>query len=254
MAVVLVTGANRGIGLAIAQSITARLPNDTVILGCRTLQSGQDAIERLQAGGIGLKLDVVEIDIESDSSIATAVAAIERKYGRLDVLVNNAIKLDVSTAEGDLPSARAVSNACFNNGITSNAIVTRAFTPLLRKSANPRVVMVSSTRGSMGRTASRQLPPVAVVDYCIVKAGLNMLTLHLQAAEDNDDDHDGETRITFWAVSPGHCKTGFNGFRGTKDPLDGAEVVLRLLESQAGEIPGGTFWEYEGGEFRMPPW
>lgn len=84
MAVVLVTGANRGIGLAIAQSITARLPNYTVILGCRTLQSGQDAIERLQAGGIGLKLDVVEIDIESDSSIATAVAAIERKYGRLD--------------------------------------------------------------------------------------------------------------------------------------------------------------------------
>lgn len=79
------------------------------------------------------------------------------------MLVNNAIKLDVSTAEGDLPSARAVSNACFNNGITSNAIVTRAFTPLLRKSANPRVVMVSSTRGSMGRTASRQvrrLPPL----------------------------------------------------------------------------------------------
>ncbi|UNI20430.1 hypothetical protein JDV02_006518 [Purpureocillium takamizusanense] len=260
MAVILVTGANRGIGLAIVRGITARLPNDTVILGCRSLQSGQDAMRDLQTaggdgGGGGVKLDVVEIDIESDSSIAAAVATIEHRYGRLDVLVNNAIKLHVAATAGcGLSAARAASNACFNNGITSNAVVTRAFTPLLRRSASPRVVMVSSTRGSMGRTASKQLPPVALVDYCIVKAGLNMLTLHLQAAEDNDENAVEKARITFWAVSPGHCKTALNGFKGLKDPLDGAEVVLKLLESRAGAIPGGTFWEYEGGEFRMPPW
>lgn len=97
----------------------------------------------------------------------------------------------------------------------------------------------------------RKLPPVANVNYCVVKAALNMLTVHLQAAEDAKDEGD---RVTFWSVNPGHCKTGFNGFRGLKDPLDGAEVVIRLMESEKGAVAGGTFWELEQGEFRPIPW
>lgn len=86
---------------------------------------------------------------------------------------------------------------------------------------------------------------MAVIDYCVIKAALNMLTLHFQAQNKG---------VTFWVVSPGHCKTGFNGFRGTKDPLLGAEVILKLLESQKGEVEGGTFWEYEQDKFRAVPW
>ena len=78
-----------------------------------------------------------------------------------------------------------------------------------------------------------------------------MLTLHLQSAE---EQREAGPRIAFWAVSPGHCKTGFNGFRGKKDPVDGAEVVIRLLQSPPGEIAGGTFWEFENGKFQMPSW
>ncbi len=78
-----------------------------------------------------------------------------------------------------------------------------------------------------------------------------MLTLHFQVAEDKLPETE---RITFWAVSPGHCMTAFNGYRGPKDPVDGAEVVVRLLESKSGEIEGGTFWEFEQGEFRVAPW
>ena len=96
-----------------------------------------------------------------------------------------------------------------------------------------------------------KLPPVALVDYCVAKAGLNMLTLHLQLAEDKRPEAE---RVTFWAISPGHCKTAFNGYRGTKDPVDGGEVVVRLLESRRGEIEPGTFWEHEQGQFRAVPW
>lgn len=78
-----------------------------------------------------------------------------------------------------------------------------------------------------------------------------MLTLHFQVAEDRLPE---SQRITFWAVSPGHCKTAFNGYRGTKEPVDGAEVVIRLLEAGRGEIEAGTFWEFEHGEFRVVPW
>jgi NAD(P)-dependent dehydrogenase (short-subunit alcohol dehydrogenase family) len=96
-----------------------------------------------------------------------------------------------------------------------------------------------------------KLPPVAEIEYCIVKAGLNIMTLQYHIAEEQRPEAE---RVTFWAVSPGHCKTGFNGFRGIKDPVDGAEVVVRLLESEKSAIAGGTFWEFEGGKFQQPPW
>ena len=92
---------------------------------------------------------------------------------------------------------------------------------------------------------------MANVDYCIAKVALNMMTIQYQMAEEQRED---ETQATFWTISPGHCNTAFNGFRGPKDPLDGAEVVMRLLESERGAIPGGTFWEYENGKFQQPAW
>ncbi|CAM1511696.1 Fc.00g092090.m01.CDS01 [Cosmosporella sp. VM-42] len=251
MASILVTGGNRGIGYAIVQSIAERLPSSTIIIACRDPKAGETAIEQLKANGAKASLDVVQIDIEDDDSIEAAAATVGNKYGKLDVLINNAIKLQFPKSKENLAEVRACSNACFNNGITSNAIVTQAFLPLLRKSDWPRVIMVSSTRGSLGMTVNKQLPPVTLVDYCIAKAGLNMLTLGLQGQEEARDENE---RVTYWATSPGHCKTAFNGYRGLKDPLEGAEVVLRLLESQKGDIKPGTFWEYENGEFRVPPW
>jgi hypothetical protein len=81
---------------------------------------------------------------------------------------------------------------------------------------------------------------------------MNMLTLHLQLAEDNREEQEG--KITFWVVSPGHTKTGFNNYRGVKDPIDSAEAFIKLLESERGVIAPGTFWEFEEGEFRQLPW
>lgn len=84
-----------------------------------------------------------------------------------------------------------------------------------------------------------------MVDYCVAKAGLNMLVLHLQMAE-----REQQTKVRYWAVSPGHCRTAFNGFRGTKEPVDGAEVVVRVVE---GEVEEG-FWEVEGGVLGRVGW
>uniref|UniRef100_A0A8H7NHM2 Uncharacterized protein n=1 Tax=Bionectria ochroleuca TaxID=29856 RepID=A0A8H7NHM2_BIOOC len=244
MATILVTGANRGIGYAIIQAIGNGLPDSTLLLGCRTLKAGEDAIEQLKSSGVSANLHALALDIEDDSSIAAAADVVRERFGHLDVLINNAIKIELSSS-ANAAERRQASNKSFNNGITSNTQVTRAFLPLLDKSNWPRVIMVSSSRGSFGKTVSGELPSVAVIDYCVIKAALNMLTLHFQAQNKG---------VTFWVVSPGHCKTGFNGFRGTKDPLLGAEVILKLLESEKGEVEGGTFWEYEQDEFRAVPW
>ncbi|KAF5637957.1 hypothetical protein F52700_4660 [Fusarium sp. NRRL 52700] len=241
MATILVTGANRGIGYAIVQAIATRLPSSTIVLGCRRKDAALEAIESLADSGIKSKLGYVELDIESDASIEAAVASLEQEYGKLDVLINNAGKVE-RRSSNNLADIRAVSNSCYNNLITSNTVVTHAFDGLLRKSAEPRVIMISSARGSITRTNKKELPPVANIDYCVSKVGLNMLMLHLQAVENHSGD---EPQITFWAVSPGHCKTAFNGYKGRKDPLEGAEAVVRLLESVKGDIEPGTFWELQ---------
>jgi len=79
-----------------------------------------------------------------------------------------------------------------------------------------------------------------------------MLTLHFHLQEECNQKED--ERISFWTVSPGHTKTGFNNFRGPKDPIDSAEAFVRLLEAPKGKINPGTFWEFENGDFRMVPW
>ncbi|KAM0288221.1 hypothetical protein ACHAO9_007399, partial [Fusarium lateritium] len=78
------TGANRGIGYAIVQAISARLPSSNIILGCRSKDAAQEAIQSLREAGVTPHLGYVEIDIESDASMETAAVWLERKYGRLD--------------------------------------------------------------------------------------------------------------------------------------------------------------------------
>ena len=84
MATILVTGGNRGIGFGIVQAISKRLPTSMVIIACRSISAGNDAIDEAKKLGLTALLDVVQLDIEDDKSIAQAVSAVERKYGRLD--------------------------------------------------------------------------------------------------------------------------------------------------------------------------
>ncbi|KAK1251876.1 hypothetical protein MKX07_007355 [Trichoderma sp. CBMAI-0711] len=251
MSTVLITGANRGIGFGIAQAVASRIPSSTIILGCRKIENGHEAIGRLRELGVSSLLDAVQIDIEDIQSITAAVEALGKNYGKLDVLINNAASLQLPKTQ-HLAELRDCSNRNFNSCVTANILVTKAFVPLLRKSSWPRVIMTSSARGSLGRTANRELPPVALTDYCVCKAALNMLTLHYQIIEDNYQD--GGEPITFWSVSPGHTKTAFNNYRGKKDPVASAEAFVRLLESDKGAISPGTFWEFEDGNFQEVPW
>jgi hypothetical protein len=109
------------------------------------------------------------------------------------------------------------------------------------------------------------------VSYSVSKAGVNALTIEMQKGEDvmlkereegerggsEGGNGIGKRKTRFWAVNPGFCKTAFNAFRGTRDPVEGAEVVVRLVLDEEGVYGKGGFWQWEEGEeggMRVVPW
>ncbi|KAF2734085.1 NAD(P)-binding protein [Polyplosphaeria fusca] len=240
--IVFVTGANRGIGFAIVQALSTRFPNNTYLLGVRSLSNGQEAIKTLQSLGLASTFHAIEIDITSDSSIQTAISSISAQHPRVDVLVNNA-----AIAERTKPSEPGFRDSCnktLNANVTSFFSITSAFLPLLHASPRPHIINISSARASMYKQTHAQLPPTASIPYNVSKTALNVGMLEMAKLEPG---------VLFQAASPGHCKTAFNGWTGKRDPLDGARVVVELVGDEGKEW-GMGFWEFEEERMGRVEW
>jgi NAD(P)-dependent dehydrogenase (short-subunit alcohol dehydrogenase family) len=86
-----VTGANKGIGREISRQLAAK--GILVLMGARDRERGEKAVAALR--GQGLPVEFIQIDVTSQSSVDQAAAEVQRRHGRVDVLVNNAgIALD----------------------------------------------------------------------------------------------------------------------------------------------------------------
>lgn len=84
----LITGANQGIGFETAKKLAKEQPSYHILMGSRDAHRGQVAAAKLQAKN--LSVESITIDITSDESIAAAANEVSSKFGRLDVLINNA--------------------------------------------------------------------------------------------------------------------------------------------------------------------
>lgn len=158
---------------------------------------------------------------------------------KVSVLINNAGIAAVPAS--DLSDYRQVYNAILDTNVTSVGLMTTLLLPLLLKSPNPKVINISSGRASIAKLTSGELPATVSVPYSVSKVALNVMTLEMAKAE---------PRITFYLANPGHCKTAFNGYKGKKDPLLGAEVAVNLVHA---DYESG-FWHNDGGEMEMMLW
>lgn len=246
--VVLITGANRGIGFAILQVLALRSPSDHYLLGCRDLSKGQAASQELRKLGVTALIGPIQMDVTSDESLRAAVQIVESKFGRLDVLINNAGAAVVPSAP-DFSDYRSAFSTVYDTNVTSVALTMQLFLPLLRKSPSGIVINVSSARGSLGISSSGRMPPTVSIPYSVSKTALNALTLEMAKFPENQG-------VQFHVIGPGHCKTEFNGFRGTRDPLEGANVVVELVNAEKGTVPNAGFWQTEGAsrELVRIPW
>lgn len=225
-----------GIGLAIIQGLSQRLPTDQIILAARSEASITPALSSLTTQGFNTStIDSIILDVTNDESILEAVGSVKEKYGKLDVLVNNAAVALVPKPDEPLSVTRGTWTQMMDTNVASVANVTNAFLPLLKSSTDPKVINISSARASIQLNLDPSFPATISAGYSVSKAALNMLTVDMQKLN---------TDVRFYAASPGHCKTALNGFRGARDPAEGGRVVIELVE---GDYRWG-FWKADGAE------
>ncbi|QLQ40571.2 SDR family oxidoreductase [Micromonospora robiginosa] len=227
----LVTGANKGIGFAVARGLGAI--GFTVAVGARDDARRAEAVARLRTEGVDAF--GVALDVTSDDSVAAAATTVERTAGRLDVLVNNA---GISgPADGGVQDPTTLDLDVLRTVLNTNVFgvirVTNAMLPLLRRAPSPRVVNVSSNMGSL---TLRTGPVLAA--YAPSKTLLNSITTQYAR-------HLADTDVIVNAACPGWVATDFTNFAAPRTPEQGAAIVVRLA-TLPDDGPRGGFFDDAG--------
>lgn len=229
--VALVTGANRGIGFAVAERLAQS--EYTVILGARDEDKGAQA--RSALGEHGRDVHDMLLDVTEATSIQAALGKIKDMFGRLDVLVNNAgIQIDGETTILELAPVT------LQNTIETNAygplLLSQACIPLMKANGYGRIVNISSTLGALSDIANPESPYTGVDSpaYRISKTLLNAMTV-LLAKELRGSN------ILVNSVCPGWVRTDMGGPRAPRSVDEAVETPVWLATLPDGGPTGGFF-------------
>jgi NAD(P)-dependent dehydrogenase (short-subunit alcohol dehydrogenase family) len=219
--VALVSGGNRGLGLQVARRLTE--DEYTVVVGSRDLAKGREAAETLGELAYACRLDVAEPE-----SIESCLTEIEERYGRLDVLVNNAgIEgggWRTNAADVDLDEVRDT----LETNLFGAWRLTQAALPLMRRNRYGRIVNLSSGMGQLSDMGGH------APAYRLSKTGLNALTRMLTA------ELEGEN-ILVNSCCPGWVRTDMGGPNATRSVEEGGDTP-HWLATLPDDGPRGGFF------------
>ncbi len=230
---VLVTGANRGLGLALVRALLAR--GDRVIGTCR--QPGKATELNRLAGEYPGRLHVLPLDVAAPKAHAELARELplvlgegaDGEPGTLDLLVNNAGVLHSGERFGQLTAANLEDS--FRTNVMGPLLLTQALAPLLANGA--KVASISSQLGSISGLSRFGTP-----SYNISKAALNMASALLARALD-------ERGITVLALHPGWVQTDMGGAGATISAEESAAGLLKVID-EATPADSGRFLDWQG--------
>ncbi|TGE23958.1 SDR family NAD(P)-dependent oxidoreductase [Hymenobacter aquaticus] len=245
MKTALITGANKSIGFETARQLL-RLGYH-VFLGSRDPHKGQQAADQLRVEGYA-EVEPLPLDVTDPASVAAARAALGQRISVLDVLINNA-GISGGMPQPTLTTAVSVVREVFETNVFGVMEVTQAFLDLLRASAAPRIVNVTSGLGSLTlhNDPTWKYYPVKGAAYVPSKAALNAYTIML-AYELRD------TAFKVNAVDPGYTATDFNHHSGPGTVAAAAARVVRAAVLGPDGPTSQFFSDDNAPETGLSPW
>ncbi len=233
--IVLITGANKGIGLETARQLGTL--GYRVWLGSRDAARGEAAAQQLSAEGHDVR--PLTMDVTRDDSVQAAAALVREQDGRLDVLINNA---GIAGRQAATPSQQAIGDIrdVYETNVFGAIRVTQAFLPLLRAAEDAGIVMISSGLGSLGWLSdpANEFYGVNILGYNSSKSALNavMVSLAKELAA---------VGIRVNAADPGYTATDFNGHSGYRTVEEAARGIVWLVETGPSGPTGGFYHEQD---------
>ncbi len=231
--VALITGANKGLGYEMARQLAQS--GVTVVLAARDRAKGEVAAEKLKNEGLDVRF--IKLDVTNKKDYAEAVAFLEKNFGKLDILINNAgISADGLAGTSVSATTEESLQRTFETNFFAPIALTQTLLPLLKKSEAGRIVNMSSILGSQTLHADPNSPiyNFKSLSYDASKAALNSLTIHL-AHELKD------TKIKVNSAHPGWVKTDMGTDAAPMEITEGGQtgVALALLDENG---PNGGFF------------
>jgi NAD(P)-dependent dehydrogenase (short-subunit alcohol dehydrogenase family) len=228
--IALISGANKGIGYEIARGLGAK--KITVLVGARDEARGQAAAAKLKAEGADTRF--VKLDVTDRETVRHAAEWIEKEFGRLDILINNAgiAEWGFTPSNVDLAKVREVYETNFFGPVA----LIQGMLPLLKKSRHGRIVNVSSSLGSLTLSSdpNSSFADFLALGYNTSKSALNSMTI--QFAKELKD-----TPIKVNAICPGYCATDLNRNSGPRSAAQGAVAAIQYATIGADGPTGGYF-------------
>jgi NAD(P)-dependent dehydrogenase (short-subunit alcohol dehydrogenase family) len=229
METILITGANRGIGLALTETLLKQ--GDTVVAYVRRISPD---LERL--ADVNLQtLKILTGDVNEEHELASAAAKAEEQTSMIDVIVNNAAVMPERGDESLLELDPKLITDAFSTNLLGPVKVIRAFFTLLERSQHPRILNISSGLGSIAERDGFGYYP-----YAISKAALNMLTRSIAF------EFAGKG-ITAVAISPGWVRTDMGGAEATLSPEESASAIAGAIR-KINPVHNGKFLDRNGDE------
>ncbi|MEM0931663.1 MAG: SDR family oxidoreductase [Bacteroidota bacterium] len=204
--VALVTGSNRGIGFAVVKSLLEE--GFSVILTSRNSREGKKALSALPEENAYYH----PLDVTSDQSATTLYEHVSQKFGRLDVLINNA-GINYDTWQNAMTADLSEVEQTLDTNLIGPWRMMKTFLPLMQRNNFGRIVNVSSSAGALAALTG------ATPGYSVSKAALNALTISMAKQVRGSN-------ILVNAVCPGWVRTEMGGAGAPKSPEEGAETIV----------------------------
>ncbi|KAH1432460.1 hypothetical protein KXX32_002278 [Aspergillus fumigatus] len=228
--IVLITGANTGIGFQVVCALCNSTQTYSIIIGGRSPAKVHSAIRAIQSEFTNCQSQLypLQIDLESDDSIKHAYEDISTKFGRLGALVNNAGAWFDAQANATM-TERQMWAKTWDVNVTGTHLLTSALMPLLLKSPDPRLLFVTSGAARLAGTDDLRLPinqsppagwpkpaGITATAYRSAKTGLSMVLREWGRILRNDG-------VKIWGIVPGYLATGLGGGTAEEMKKNGAE-------------------------------